>query len=66
MKNFVLAMFAVVLMCSVSFGQDCSSGTCARPVASVVHKAASVAVAPVRYVAKNKPVRGFLRRLCCR
>jgi hypothetical protein len=66
MKRFLLALFAVVVCGSLSYGQDCSSGTCSRPVSSSVERVARTASAPVRYVAKHKPVRGFVRRLCWR
>jgi hypothetical protein len=77
MKSFVLALFAIVALSSVSFGQDCSSGTCPRPVKEVVQKASVIVATPVKHVvhttakvadtvSTQRPVRRFFRKLRCR
>jgi len=82
MRRFGLSMLAVLMLASVAFSQECSNGTCQRPVVAAVKKVVSAPVvivqsvaavvpavvqaAPVRTFVRQRPVRGLVRKIFCR
>ena len=64
-----LVLVCGLLLASPAVAQDCVSGQCARKVATVAKAHVAVAqstIRKVRSVGSHKPVRSFVRRLCCR
>jgi len=74
MKTFCISFVFVCLFAVSSLAQDCADGTCSYQrstpvvdaVANTAQTAVTVATAPVRFVATNKPVRRVAKSVCGR